>query len=229
MVVPNYVPEQIEIPDNVTEQPYAVRVRFIRRMQAYQMISFGVVALLAAFWPATEVRLSVALLILLAVLIVLCVIRIVARSTRREATMSAALMPILLAFVGIAANRAYAVGFPVWSVLFGLGFSYIYAILCGRDFSFVGQFVLSLIASSVALAALSLAMGHRGTYAAEALGWNAAFLSYYAYDCASLLSRRRIGEELGAVIDIYRDVLNIFGYVPRVVHHWHKHRIWQIR
>ena len=31
------------------------------------------------------------------------------------------------------------------------------------------------------------------------------------------------------VTDLYRDVLNIFGYIPRVVQHWHKHRIWQLR
>ena len=229
MVVPNYVPEPIEIPDNVTEQPYPVRVKFIRRMQAYQSISVLTVAVLAELCPMPQISVWVAGGLLLALLIVLCVIRIITRSTRREAVLSSALIPILLVIVALAANRAYAAGFPVWSALFGVGFSYMYTLMCGRDFSFVGQFVLSLIVSSVALAALSLAMNHKGLYAAEALGWNAAFLSYFAYDGASLLSRRRVGEEIAAVVDLFRDVLNIFGFVPRVVHHWHKHRIWQLR
>jgi len=131
--------------------------------------------------------------------------------------------------VAVAANRAYYAGFPIWSAVYGVGFAYIYTFVCGRDFSFVGQFVLSLIVSSVALSLLSLALNHKGIYAAEALGWNAIFLSYFVYDGASLLSRRRVGEEIAAVVDLYRDVINFFGYVPRVVHHWHKHRIWQLR
>lgn len=229
MVVPNYVPEPIEIPDNVTEQPYAVRVQFIRRMQAYQAISIVAVGAIAALWQSPKVSLGGSLLILLAMLIVLCLIRIGTRRTRREVTLSSIFLPVLLVLVAVAVNRAYFAGFPVWAPLFGVGLAYIYTLVCGRDFSFVGQFVLSLIASSVALAALSLAMGHQGLYAAEALGWNAVFLSYFVYDGASLLSRRRVGEELGSVVDLYRDVLNFFGFVPRVVHHWHKHRIWQLR
>jgi hypothetical protein len=50
---------------------------------------------------------------------------------------------------------------------------------------------------------------------------------YFAYDLASLMSRRRRGEEAAAVVDLYRDVFNVFGYVPRVIAHWHRHRIWQ--
>jgi len=229
MVVPNYVPEPIEIPDNVTEQPYLVRVKFIRRMQAYQVISVALVAALASIPQMPSISLLVISAILLAFLIALCLIRISLRSTRNEAKVSAAWIPILLVLIAIEMRSAYRVGFPAWSALFGAGFAYIYTILCGKDFSFVGQFVLSLIASSVSLAALSLAMGHEGVYAAIALGWNALFLTYFVYDGASLLSRRRVGEEVAAVVDLYRDVLNFFGFVPRVVHHWHKHRIWQLR
>ncbi len=229
MVVPNYVPEPIEIPDNVTQQPYAVRLRFIRRMQGLQIIAAGMVAGLAAGPKFPTVGLVPILLVLLGVLILLCLVRIFMRSTRKEATVSSSLIPIVLVLVALAARAAYFVGFPVWSALYGVGFAYVYTLLCGRDFSFVGQFFLSLIVSSVALAALSLAMGHQGLYAGLALAWNAAFLSYFVYDGASLLSRRRVGEELAAVVDLFRDVLNFFGYVPRVVHHWHKHRIWQLR
>lgn len=229
MVVPNYVPEPIEIPDNVTEQAYPARLKFIRRMQGLQVISVAVIAGLATMsWIPVIPIINIGIT-LLALLIVLCLVRIALRSTRKEAPSSCAFLPILIAVLVIAAKSIAAAGFPIWSVMFGLGFAYIYTILCGRDFSFVGQIVLSLIASSVALAALSLAMGHQGLYAGEALAWNAVALTYFVYDGASLLSRRRVGEEMAAVIDLYRDVLNLFGYVPRVVHHWHKHRIWQLR
>jgi hypothetical protein len=229
MVVPNYIPDPIEIPDNVTQQPYPVRLTFIRRMQGIQVIGVAVIAGLATLKQIPIVAPTTIFVVLLTLLIVLCLIRIGLRSTRREAALSSAFIPILLGVVTVAAKSLAQLGFPIWSILFGLGFAYIYTILCGRDFSFIAQLVLSLIASTVALAALSLAMGHRGAYAAEALGWNAIALTYFVYDGASLLSRRRVGEEFAAVIDLFRDVLNFFGYVPRVVHHWHKHRIWQLR
>jgi hypothetical protein len=229
MVVPNYIPDPIEIPGNVTLQPYRVRLRFIRRMQALQIASIFIVAGLANLNQVPLIPLWPALITLLAWLIALCLVRIGLRSTRSEVVFSSVLIPILLALVTLAARSVIHAGAPLWAVVFGPVFAYVYSLFCGRDFSFVGQFVLSLIASTVAVAAVILVMGHQGLYALEAIGLNAAFLTYFVYDGASLLSRRRVGEEIAAVTDLYRDVLNIFGYVPRVVHHWHKHRIWQLR
>lgn len=229
MVVPNYVPEPIEIPDNVTQQPYPVRLRFIRRMQGLQLVSLGVVGALSLLSQIPVLQPLPVLVTLLGFLIMLCFIRIGFRSTRIEAAISSYTIPVLLVVVAMAVRSIAHVGIPLWAMLFGPAFAYIYTLLCGRDFSFVGQLVLSSIVSSVAVASLSLVMGQQGAYAAQALGLNAIFLLYFVYDGASLLSRRRVGEELAAVTDLYRDVLNIFGYIPRVVHHWHKHRIWQLR
>jgi FtsH-binding integral membrane protein len=94
------------------------------------------------------------------------------------------------------------------------------------DFSFVGQFVLSLIASTVILAVAALALGIEPAKAGFLLGANAIYLFYLVYDSASLLARRRLGEEIAAVVDLYRDVFNVFGYLVRVARHWRKHRIW---
>ena len=63
---------------------------------------------------------------------------------------------------------------------------------------------------------------------AQALSWNAIYLTFYVYDLASLLARRRIGEEWAAVVDLYRDVLNVFGWIVRVFAHWRKHKIWNV-
>jgi hypothetical protein len=45
------------------------------------------------------------------------------------------------------------------------------------------------------------------------------------YDLAALMSRRRQHETWAAVADLFRDVLNVFGYSYRVVRHWRRHRI----
>lgn len=228
MVVPNYIPDPLEIPGNVTLEPHRVRLWFIRRVFSWHLLSLAIVAAVAIL-PVPTPAVPVVGLALLATLIGLCLVRIGLRGSKAEVVISAWSLAVLLPLVGLFARALWLAGVPVWAPLLGVGFAYFYALVCGRDFSFVGQYFLALLASTVSIAGISLLMRHEGPYAALALGCNLVYLSYYVYDGASLLSRRRLGEELGAVVDLYRDVLNLFGYVPRVVQHWHKHRIWQLR
>ena len=154
-------------------------------------------------------------------------LRVASRGLPREASVSlAASAPMFLA-AGLAARTMAIVGVPVWALLVGPAFALAYTLLCGRDYSFVGCGLLSLIGSSVLIAGLAQQTGLEHRAAAWALGLNAVYLVYFVYDLASLMSRRRRGEEPAAVVDLYRDVFNVFGYVPRVVSHWRRHRIWQ--
>ena len=56
-----------------------------------------------------------------------------------------------------------------------------------------------------------------------------AYLAYFVYDLAALQTRRRLGQELGGVMDLYRDVLNFTTYPIRVVQHWRRHRFWSVK
>ena len=228
MVVPNYVPDPIEIPGNVTLAPYTLRLGFIRRVLALHLLSVGVLVGLV-FSPIPLIPLLPISLGLLASLVALCFVRIGLRGSKAEVVLSAALLVPLLLVVGLFLRSLDHAGAIMWPALVGLGCFNVYSWFCGRDFSFVGGFVLSLVLSAVIVAGISLYGGHDGRYGLIAQAVNLGFLIYYDYDAASLLSRRRLGEEFAAVTDLYRDVLNIFGYIPRVVQHWHKHRLWQIR
>lgn len=224
MYVPNYVPDPIEIPGNVTEEPYRVRVAYVKRVASLHFVSLLIVLGIAYNPPLLPDHLSwwpLAVLIL-----TLAVLRVALRRGPREAGVSTFLLLPLLLAVGIALQPIQNHGFPLWTILLGPGFGLIYAMLCGRDFSFLGQYLLSLIASNTAIAALWV--GAPGTVegARYALLANSAYLSYWVYDLASLLARRRTGEELAAVVDLYRDILNFFGYIARCIGHWRKHRIW---
>lgn len=224
MYVPNYIPEPIEIPGNVTEEPYLVRLAYIKRVAALHVASLMLVVWIAhspitlpakiSWWP-------------LAVMIIgLAAVRITLRRTPLEAHVSTWLLIPLLLSVGQALNPIQAAGWPIWTILTGPVCALIYAIVCGRDFSFLGQYVLALIASSTFIALASSVWPYSVPTPSQALIANAAYLSYWVYDLASLLARRRLGEELAAVVDLYRDVLNLFGYVARCIGHWRKHRIW---
>lgn len=226
MYVPNYVPEPLEVPANVTLDPYPVRLAFIRKVTLLHAISLCLVAGVA--WiPMPNIPLGAALLALAVHLLLLDALRVALRGRAVEANVSVFASGTMLALVALTARSAVLSGIPAWAILVGPAFSLVYTLLCGRDYSFVGCGLLSLIGSSVLLAALIVQTGMDARVAAWALGLNAAYLIYTIYDLASLMSRRRRGEEAAAVVDLYRDVFNVFGYVRRVILHWNRHRIWQ--
>jgi hypothetical protein len=227
MIVPNYVPEPLEVPSNVTLEPYRFRVAYIRRVTLLHLATLLVATALTNYaWPRLGLP-TVALLLAL-VLVALDLWRIAARRARVEAMVSTFLLPLVVALVSWVATEALRLGWPAWAPLTGVVAASLYTVLCGRDFSFVGGFLLAWIASSVAIAAYVLHQRLGVPLAAAALVANTVYLFYFEYDLASLLSRRRRGEEWAAVVDLYRDVFNVFGYVVRCVRHWRKHRIWEI-
>lgn len=226
MYVPNYVPEPLEVPGNVTLDPYPVRLAFVRRVTVLHAAGLCTVAALAWLpWPYLE--LDVALAGVAVLMLLLDALRVALRGHRYEATMSTAALVVLLPTVAWAARVCFDSAIPVWAMLVGPSFALSYTLLSGRDYSFVGCGLLSLIGSSVLLAGMVVQTGMSPSLAAWALGLNTSYLIYFVYDLASLMSRRRRGEEAAAVVDLYRDIFNVFGYVPRVISHWHRHRIWQ--
>lgn len=223
MIVPNYVPEPLEVPANVTLEPYARRLGFVR---AVTLRHAAVVAAIAAL-AFTPVAGTVAGFfgvwaaggIFLGYLVAMELVRIARRGTATEARLAAGAIPGLIVLAAVAGRALEAAGVPVHAVILGFACAGAYTLMAGRDYSFVGNGLISLVLSTGLV--LILMPGNRG-----ALWLNAAVVVYHVYDLASLLSRRRVGEEWAAVLDLFRDVFNIFGWVLRVWRHWGRHRIW---
>lgn len=227
MYVHNYVPDPIEVPGNVTQEKYPERLAFIRRVSALHAASIGAIVLIALA-PLPQLPLGKEWLALGTLTLILSLVRIALRGARADLMVSVGLLPAVLVVYGMCVAGLLRTGFPIWSPGVGLACAVMYAMLCGRDFSFVGQYLLSLIASTAAVSLIAIGLDLTRSQAAEALAWNGAYLLYYVYDLASLLARRRKNEELGAVVDLYRDVFNIFGWIVRVLMHWRRHRIWTL-
>jgi hypothetical protein len=225
VIVPNYIPEPLEVPGNVTEESYPVRLAFIRRVTILHLISVAAVAALSAA-PVPSVGWLIPSVALAALLVVLDILRIQKRREAIEAPLSAYMLPFVLAAVAWWTRELSLAGAPTWAPLVGVLTVNVYTLVCRQDYSFIGCWMLSFIGSTVLVAALIDSTKLGSTYAAWALGLNAAYLTYFVYDLASLMARRRKGETVAAVVDLYRDVFNLFGYVYRVIGHWRKHRIW---
>jgi len=225
MYVPNYIPEPVEISDNVTLRSYKERVAFIRRVFALHFLSLGLIAGMAALHVPNPGLISGAILVGTC-LLVLSLVRIETRGTKADIRLSTALLPVLLVGLSFLVREGVEHQWPLWALPIGAACALLYALLCGRDYSFVGQWFLGIIASNVAIAMAANLSALDTTHAWAAVLLNSAYFTYLVYDGASLMARRRMGEEIAAVVDLYRDILNFFGYTIRCVRHWQRHRIW---
>jgi len=223
--VPNFVPEPIEIPGNVTERSYNVQLSFIRRLELLFLLSLGGI-LAFYFGPLPTISLRASATFVGGAILILSGVRLLMRKSEFEAVISISMLPAVLAGFALLFRALEREGVPVHAPLAGILCGVIYTLACKNDFSFVGQFMLSLIPSSVFLSIWGLARGESPQYVSAALALNAVVLGYSVYDRAKLMHRRRAGDELAAVADLYRDPLNVFGYLARCVVHWRRHQIW---
>ncbi|HRI42806.1 MAG TPA: hypothetical protein PLL78_10235 [Fimbriimonadaceae bacterium] len=224
MNVQPYFPEQIVEPGNVADERYSTRLGFVRR------VAFGhYLTILAGTWVAGSLHAQLpaptAAMVAGGLLLVLSMLRNFAGHSRLELVGNALLLAPLLIVLGLLARAGIDRGIPLWSIPIAATCAMGYVAVCGRDFAFLGQFAMSFLGTVAVLVALLLNGIVPLSAVASASGVAAAYLAYTVYDLAALLTRRRLGEELSAVVDLFRDVLNFLTYSFRVIQHWRQFRI----
>ncbi len=225
--MPPFVPQQIEIPGNVATEPYMVRLGFIRRVVVAYCVSVGLVVGLS--YLDIVFGFAQAAILTVSSLLALSLVRGLVKGKTYEQLISALVAPFL--FFGLSQMIATGPerGWPQWAVAIGPLGILIYTCACGRDLSFMGMFLLTGVFKAITLTIFT-AMGYFEPRIAVEVGLiGLALVFFLVYDLAALLTRRRLGEEVGAVLDLYRDVLNFSTYTVRVVRHWRKHRIWSLK
>ncbi len=224
MYVPSYVPEQIEINGNVAEAKWSVIVGFIRRVTTMHLVTILVVAFLVDL-PVAVMGLEASVPFLLAALIGLSLTRGIGKGKRWEQQLSWVLAPVMLVTLASLLRELGNLNWPIAAMVVGPAIACAYAWVAGRDLSFLGMF---LFAAGISTAVLVTLCREWRIQAIEAAVVNGVWVFYYVYDLAALLTRRRLGEEWGSVLDLYRDVLNVTTYPIRVLRHWVKYRLWSI-
>ena len=213
------------MPGNVTREPYAKRLKFIRETLYRFSTWVLVVTLLAWAIPREIARDSRLILVWVATIVAISLVRTIGRGKSWEVQTAPGQAVICIGTTALAARSATAFHVPAWSILAGIGCFVIYSMVCGRDFSFVGGYVLALISSSTIIAFVMVEEAMTSLQSWQAILWNAGALLYLVYDLASLMCRRKRNEVTAASVDLFRDILNPFGWIPRVVMHWYRHRI----
>jgi FtsH-binding integral membrane protein len=218
-----YFPEPIEVAGNVAAERYLVTLGFVLRTMAGHFLSVCAAAVVAVVAPPI-VGLGVATAVFFASLLALTVLRRLLHGRMLDNLLSTLLMIPTLWSLGTVLRHLHDSGHPVWIVGAAYLLASAYALFCGSDFSFVGQFMLTGMASVAVVGAAVLAGAVGWAQGLEWLGLALVFVFYYVYDLAALLSRRRLREEPAAVADLYRDLLNFLTYSVRIVLHWRRFR-----
>lgn len=225
MIIPNYIPQPLEVPGNVTEARFRDRRAFLAWTMFYWAASLALATVTALIFPVRGVWWH-AWAALAGVLLLLCGWRVARRGQSVEARVSAWFLPIVACLAGWAASSSASIGYPLGGIAAaGLLFC-LFGLLMGRDFSFARGFAAAGFFGSTGVLLWAQWGPPLGASVWWHIGWVWVTAFYAAYDMAYLLPRRRLGEEAAAVVDLYRDIFNLFGYIPRVIQHWHRHRIW---
>lgn len=162
--------------------------------------------------------------VLLCTMLLLTVCRFAFGGGKREIIASAILALPVLVSAGLFFGALYLYRAPVWVLMLVPTGGLLYSIISGRDFSFVGQYFLSL--------AFTILMGLLGReFTPELvpnLVWGIAIAVivqfFYSYNMAMILKRRRLNELPCAITDFYCDALNFLTYSLRVKRHWRRFR-----
>ena len=216
-----YFPEPVEVSRNAASERYGVTLGFIRSTMAGHALSAGGVAAVA-WLMVPVVSFEVAGYAFLGCLLALTVFRRVLDGGAVDNVLSLALLVPTVWSLGTMLRLAADSGSPVWILGAGYVLASAYGVFCGRDFSFVGQLVLTTVSLTTIVVA-TIFLSSLGW--AEAARWGLltlAYVTYYVYDLAALLTRRRLGEAPAAVADLYRDLLNFITYSVRIVLHWRR-------
>lgn len=224
MYVPPYFPEPVVVRDAAADAPYDVRRRFIQRVIVGHAATVGV-ATAIGFFAHFPIDLRLSAVALLVMFLVHCLARKLANSTYPEKLIQTVLLPFVLVACGIVGSGLSQLDWSVWVFPVAVTGGTIYAILAGRDFSFLGHFGAGL--GTVLLILFFkpwLPVYVPGTYP-QAIILGAITSFYVSYDLAMILRRRRPNEAISGICDLYGDVLNITTYAPRVIAHWKKFNI----
>ncbi|MBN8690876.1 MAG: hypothetical protein J0L72_08815 [Armatimonadetes bacterium] len=218
---PPYFPEPVVVPQNVASDGYDARLSFVRRVILVHALTVAIATALAIWLPIFLSR-EAAIMVLLGSIALLSAFRKILHGKIGIAPTTILATTAIIVSASQVAQYLERDGWPVMVLPLGVLGGLLYTIACGRDFSFVGQFVLAGLFTVLGCFGIAWAWPGAVTNPGLAGLFGVLSLLYYVYDLAMILKRRKSEEWAYAVADLYCDTLNVFTYLWRVVQHWRK-------
>ncbi|MCW5936573.1 MAG: hypothetical protein KIT11_04620 [Fimbriimonadaceae bacterium] len=218
MYLQPFFPEPVTVPGNVTQHRYGVRVEFVRRVAFGQALCVALAGVSMSFGAVLDARLAGSAL--LGSMVALSFLRVVGKRTPTLVVLDVVvLLAVLLLWGQVLAGAEpwLAAGLAMGTVLVVL-----YTAVAGRDFSYYGLYFLGLLAAGV-LCLLEDLLGFASLPGAGlTFAVAATWLGYLCYDLSMIVRRRRPAEVVPAIVDVFRDPLNLFSYAWRTWRHWRR-------
>ncbi len=219
MLIPPYFPEPLVVPENAADAPYDARLNFIRRVIWLHAITLSA-SVAAALYLTIPLTLDQRTLFWLSCLAGHSILRLLFRGKPGEALGSGILSIATVTATGLLAQSLHQIGWPILGIPLGLLGATLYLLICGRDFSFVGQFIFAALFTVATCFAVEGFQPRLMPKPGAAILLGLLWLAYHVYDLAMILKRRRLNEPLCAATDLYGDLLNFFSYSVRALQHW---------
>lgn len=201
--VRNFVPEPTRVEGCVFDAKWSEQVKFLRMFALLQLV----------VWFPTFIGPTV-----LNGLVVTAILVGFANSANPNLSQLVLLNPLLLGASTMLINwLGKQFHFPLLGISPICGSLYI--LVAGRNYSRTGQFLYSLMASSVIIAAVGIATNQP----VETTRWqeliNFALTLYLVTDLASITLRRKPTEVMAASVDIFRDIFNWIPWLFKFAKH----------
>ncbi|MFN7171287.1 MAG: hypothetical protein ACK4P3_00670 [Fimbriimonadaceae bacterium] len=225
--VPPVFPEPATVAGNVADASRAVQVQFLRTTWLMILLCLAYVFSWAVFYNPPMIQGTLTYFLAVAASVVLSVLRLTPGKPVVKLVISGLIFIVAGPLYGSLLVQLEIDGMPLGlMLLFATLVAYLYAQLTGRDYSFLGQFLVSLSAGLACFLFMERTTGDLGWHLWGPVAIWLVICFYLSYNLACVMRRRRPEEWIESALDMFRDPLNLLTYPVRVIQHWHRYPVW---
>ena len=209
----------------VINAPSAAQSAFVRKVYSLFFFSVLVTVLVGAFCFQAGVASAIAPL-LPALCIAEFVVILILSFSRRTTGLNTGLLYLFAALNGaiagpvLASVNAQMPGLPVQAAILTLtifGGLTLYVMQTGKDFSFLGGFLMVGLLGLIVTGLIMMFFHVAGLYLLYAFAGAVIFGGFTLYDTSNIMNRLAPGDEVAGAISLYLDLLNLFWYILEIL------------
>jgi hypothetical protein len=225
--VPPVFPEPATVSGNVADTSRTVQVQFLRATWLMIFLCVAYIFSWAMLYNPPVIKGTLTYFSAMGASVVLSLLRLAPGKSSIKLILSGLVFVLAGPIYGSLLLQLEIDGMPIGLMLLSATLvAYLYAQLLGRDYSFLGQFLISFGAGLVCLFFIESANGDWGWHLWGPVAIWLVICFYLSYNLACVMRRRRPEDWIESAIDMFRDPLNLLTYPVRVIQHWRRYPVW---